>query len=247
MNLAGTLPSGFLLPRLEVAANELDKGRQEFPVNNRVLNLNDDIRIEYETDTPRSIAVTWDQVEDGYLPVELPTLEHVPAGVLASMTRDRTQVKVSAPRSRLDELRQKGHHAHFMPISLEGTNPQLATQRVERLTLTDMDPLVQVTEEVLVTITLRPRVGEPRVVSLPVAIRASREVWEAGHLPTALPRVELTIHGPENLLQELKPGTELTAFIQLRHAVEADAPQELPVQLLAPAWLTWDPVTVTVK
>lgn len=245
-NLEKTFRTDELVPRLVVDADALDKGRQEFPLGNRVLGLNDDIRIVFESDTPRSIVVTWDQVEEGYLPVEPPLLEKTPAGLEAAITLDRTRVKVSGARSRLETLRQEQHRVRFLPVVLDDVDPLLTGVREERLVLKDQDPLVRTTQEVRATITLRPRAGTPRTVSLPVAVLVPADQVGAGRLELAPERVVLTLRGPENLLAALAPEKDLAVFVRLLKQPDLDAAQELPVELLAPAWLSADPVKVTV-
>lgn len=249
-NLADSFRTDDLVPRLVVSAEALDSGKQDFPLGNRILGLNDDIRISFESDTPRTVTVTFDQVKEDYLPVELPTLEQVPAGLEASIALDRTQVLVAAPRSRLDELRAQGHRVRFLPVSLEHTDPRMSAPREERLHLRDHDPLVEVAEPVTAVIVLRPRQTTTRVVTVPVAILASHDLshdlWSSHGLDLSPAQVTLTLRGPDNLLAALNPDTDLTAFIGLRRLPNQDQPVDLPVQMLAPAWLTWDPASVRV-
>ncbi len=56
----------------------------------------------------------------------------------------------------------------------------------------------------------------------------------------------LTLRGPENLLAALAPEKDLAAFVRLPAEMDLDAPATVPVELLAPAWLTADPVAVKV-
>lgn len=245
-NLEGTFRTDGLVPRLVVDADELDKGRQEFPLGNRALGLHDDIRIVFDIDTPRFITVAWDRVEDGYLPVEPPRLDKVPAGLEATIALDRTRIKVSGARSRMEELRQEGHRVRFMPIALDDVDPHQAGSREERLVLKDQDPLVRTTEDVHATITLRPRAGAPRIVSLPLAVLVPQEMVGSGRLQLEPERVVLTLRGPENLLSALAPEKDLAVFVRLRQQPDFDATVELPVELLAPPWLSADPVLVKV-
>lgn len=246
-NLERTFRTDVLVPRLEVSARELLKNhRQEFSIGNRMLGLDDDIRIAFESDARRTITVTFDQVEDGYLPVETPRLEHVPPGLESTVVLDRTRVKVSGPRTRLDELRQKGHRIQFLPVSLEDADPMQIGQRDEKLSLKDQEQMVRVLEDVKATITLRPKRGQPRTVTIPVSMLAGPEIWQRGRIELNPPQVTLTLRGPENLLAALKPEDDLIAYVNLRRVFGPEALSEVPVQLIAPSWLSWDPVTVQV-
>lgn len=245
-NLEGTFRTDGLVPRLVVSADALDKGSQEFPVGNRTLGLHDDIRILYSTDTPRDIAVTWDRVEEGHLPVEPPILTRLPAGLEATVVLDRTFVRVSGARSRLEQLRKDGHRVRFLPINLDDVDPLLTGTREERLVLQEQDPLVRTIEDVRATITLRPKAGQSRTVSLPVAVLAPQELLAGDRLVMEPERVVLTLRGPANLIAGLAPEKDLTAFIHLRQLPEADGAVTVPVELRAPAWVVWDAATVQV-
>lgn len=235
-----------LIPRLVISTDALEKGTQTFQVNNRNLGLHDDIRIAFDPETPHTITVNYYQIAIESLPVEVPRLEKIPAGLNASLHIDRTQVKVSGARSRLNELRESGYRIKFRPVSLEGVDPQLTSPHIETLVLIDQDPLVRVTENVLATINLTPKDGSPRVVTLPVALLAQPSVWAAGAVDVNPARVVLTLHGPANLLAGLTPETDLAAYISLARLPEAGTAMMLPVEIKAPAWLTADPVSVTV-
>jgi YbbR domain-containing protein len=242
-SLEGSFRTDGLVPRLVVSADALGSGRQEFPVGNRVLGLKDDIRI---LDALEPITVTWDEIEEGNLPVELPRIEHLPPGLEATIALDRTRVRVSGAKSQLKLLREQNHRVQFRPVSLEDADPLQAETRVEQLYLANGDPLVRVAEEVKATITLHPKPGSPRTISVPVAILAVPETWERGRVELSQSRVVFTVRGPENLLSALKPETDLNAFVNLRRPPEPNTPTAMPVDMQAPAWLTWDPVTITV-
>jgi hypothetical protein len=58
--------------------------------------------------------------------------------------------------------------------------------------------------------------------------------------------VVLTLHGPEQLLQNLQPESEITAYVSLRSTIEPGIPMEATVGILGPTWMTYDPISVRV-
>jgi hypothetical protein len=55
----------------------------------------------------------------------------------------------------------------------------------------------------------------------------------------------VTVRGPRNLLAALQ-GDQVTAYVNLLRPLELNQAREVPVELVAPPWLTAEPTTVRV-
>ncbi|MBA3939383.1 MAG: hypothetical protein H0X38_18190 [Planctomycetes bacterium] len=241
------LRSDLAVPRLVIAADSLGKGRQSFPITNRLLGLDEDFRIErVDPDGVKEITVAFDRVDQDEVPVEIPQLLGVPEGIEAAIALSRTRVKVRGAHTLLQSAREHGQRILFKPIALGDIDKALATMREERLELTPLETGIEVMEPVVATVTLRPAEGGKQVVSLPVQIMAPRDVLGRFQFEISQAQVALTIRGPLNVLRTLHPETDLGAYVTLRASVEPGVAQELPVTLVAHDGLTADPATVRV-
>ncbi len=241
------LRSDLAVPRLVVAADALGKGRQSFPITNRLLGLDEDFRIEsVDPDNVKEITVAFDRVDQDEVPVEIPQLLGVPQGIEAAIALSRTRVKVRGAHTLLKAAREHGQRIVFKPIALGDIDPTLATAREERLELTPIETGIEVMEPVVATVTLRPAEGGILVANLPVQILAPRDVLARFQFELSPTQVALTIHGPQNLLRTLHPEADLAAYVTVRSTFEPGVAQDLPVSLVARDALTADAASVRV-
>jgi YbbR domain-containing protein len=247
VSLLHNLKAAAVVPALELRADALGDGTQTFPITSRILGLDDSIRIErIEPETVKGITVTFGAVVDDYLPIEVPPLVQVPNGLVPTVALDRTRVRVQGAKEELDAAKARNAKVAFAPIFLGDIDPLLPQAREEKLKLIPAENRLTVKEEVTATITLKPVTGARQVVSLPVLVLAGRDFSSRYQLELSQPQVALTVRGPENLLKALRPEVDLVAYVNLKRVPEPNVALEVPVNLLAPAWLTYDPATVRI-
>lgn len=246
-SLLHSLKSEAVVPKLVIGADALQTGAQSFPITNRILGLDDDIRIErVEPASVKEIRVLFAAVVEDYLPIEIPRLIGVPEGLESTVALEHTRVRVRGTREQIDRFRQANLKLIPEPIALDDIDPLLQQPRQEQVKLAVRNARLEVLDPVTATIVLKPVSGSRQVVSLPVQVLASRDFCTRFQVELSQPQVAITVHGPENLLRALRPETDLTAYVNLRRGLEPNVAQEVPVGLLAPSWLSWDPATVRV-
>jgi hypothetical protein len=242
-----SLTSDAVVPRLVISADALGSGMQSFPITNRILGLDDDIRIvRVEPESVQEIRVLFAAVTADYLPVEAPRLLGVPDGLESSVVLDSTRVRVSSTREEIDRLRQGNLKLIPEPIVLDDLDPQLQQVRQERLKLTIKSTKLSVLDQVTATIILKPVVVSRQVLSLPVHVLAANEVFSRFQIEISPPVVTITVRGAENLLHALHPDTDLTAYVNLNHLPQPGVPLEMPVSVIAPGQLSCESVLVRV-
>jgi hypothetical protein len=242
-----SLTADAVVPRLVISADALSSGMQSFPITNRILGLDDDIRIvRVEPESVQEIRVLFAAVTADYLPVEVPRLLGVPEGLESSVVLDQTRVRVSSTREEIDRLRQGNLKLIPEPIVLTDLDPQLQQERHERLKLTIRSTKLNVLDQVTATITLKPVVVGRQVLSLPVHVLASNEVFSRFQVEVSPPVVTITVRGAENLLHALHPDTDLTAYVNLNHLPQPGVPLEMPVSVISPGQLSCESVLVRV-
>jgi YbbR domain-containing protein len=242
-----SLTSDAVVPRLVIRADALSSGTQSFPITNRILGLDDDIRIlRVDPESVQEIRVLFAAVTTDYLPVEVPRLIGVPDGLEAAVVLDQTRVRVSSTREEIERLRQGNQKLIPEPIVLADIDPRLQQVRAERLKLTIRSTQITILDQVTATITLRPVAATRQLMSLPVHVLVSNEVLSRCAIEVNPPVVTITVHGAENLLHALHPDIDLTAYINLTHLPQPGVPLEVPVSVIAPGQLSCDPVTVRV-
>nr|MBA2480333.1 hypothetical protein [Planctomycetota bacterium] len=235
-----------LTPRLEIRANALGSRSQTFPITSSTLGLTNDVRIlRTEPESLREIVVKWDSIIEYDMPVEMPELINVPPGMTADVKLDRTIVRVRAANDVIDR-RQK---VRFQPIDLGViSDPKAMVGEEQRIILRKVSGLpYNVEQDLGATVVLKPLPASMVVPAVPVQVLMAREDIGRYRVELVPAVVNLTVHGPENLLKTLKPASDITAYVDLRGASDLNVARDLPVSILGPAWLTSDLVTVQPK
>jgi hypothetical protein len=246
-NMLHSLTADAVVPRLVISADALSSGMQTFPITNRILGLDDDIRIvRVDPESVQSIRVLFAAVTADYLPVASPRLIGVPQGLEATVVLDQTRVRVSSTRAEIDHLRQSEQKLAPEPIVFDDLDPLLPQVRQERLKLTIRNPKLTVLDQVTATILFRPVTTTRTVVSLPVHVLALHEVFSRYQIDLSQPVVSVTVHGPENLLHALHPDTDLIAYVNLSQLPQPGIPVDVPVTVIAPPQISSDAVTIRV-
>lgn len=244
---AGELTLEELAPHLPLSPQATVERGQVFPITARSLGLPDDVRIiGIEPDNVREITVTLDLEGEADLPVEPPAVTGLPPGLEAALQLDLTLVRVRAPGAELERMRAAKARVRFEPVDLQGVDPMLARPRQERVALTPAAEGFTVLRPVHAAITVRPRPGQPRQVTVPVEVLGSRDLLRSVAVEIDQPRTTLVLRGPENQLAALKPDQDLTAYVRLRDDLAPGQAHELPVGVLAPPWLAVEPATARV-
>ena len=238
-----------LIPRLEVRGDLAKNRSQEFAVTSSMLGIPSDIRIERtEPENLRSIAVQWDYIVEDTLPADSPPLANVPPGLEAEAHLDLGQVKVRAAADVIAREQQQLNRVRFQPIDLAASNIKATGAQTFTVELSPVANLpYQVVHAPTATITLRPVPESLSLPSMPVAVLLPVNQLSKLAVTVVPSRVNLVVYGPENLLKALKPDTEVQAYVDLRHSIEPGPARDAPVTLLAPAWMTCEPLTVRVS
>lgn len=244
------LESETVTPRLELRPEQLPLETASWPLTSQLLRLPNDIRIiATEPIDIREVTVQLDRVTEGSLPVELPHLAGLPAGLEASVTLDVTKVRVATGGDTLHLLVRDHEKIRFQDIDLRTIDPGLAAEHQEKLVLTPL-PATQeapyrVLDSVTATVSIHPMLTTTRKLSAPIQVLSSRDLLHSVEVTLTPPQAALTIHGPENLLKDLKPEA-LTVFVRLADDLTPETSHELPVEFLAPPGLMIDPAQVRV-
>ena len=245
------LESETILPRLEIRPEQLTTEEASWPLTSAVLHLSNDIRIQ-ATEPPdlREITVRLDRVTEGTLPGETPHLAGLPTGLDATVRLDQTLLRIAAGGDVLDVLGRDHERVRFQDVDLRSIDPGLSIERQERLVLTPLAPALEtpykVLDPVTATVVIRPLQGVPKELSVPVKLLVGKDVLRSLEITVTPPRVALTVRGPENRLAALTIE-ELTAYVRLPDDIAPDQTgHDLPVEVLAPAWLVVEPVSVHV-
>ncbi len=237
-----------LEPRLTVLVGSKWTGKAEFPIANRVLGLTSDVRIlRTEPEQIGPITVVYDRRQVARLPVEPPKLTGIPDGWEATLRLDLTQVQVKAGSQALDRLRSASARIPFEEIDLSRTDARRVDAHEERFTLRPRKADYDVIDAVTATIALAPIPEARQVAGVPVHILTPRDFPARLKVEIDPALATLTLRGPAQQLRTLKPDDEITAFVNLTGTIEPGTVRELPVKLLAPAWLAADAVKVRVK
>lgn len=234
-----------LTPRLEISARALEEGRQSFPITNAVLGLEPDLRIEgINPASVEDIAVAFGRVVTAELIVDLPNLVDVPPGLEPSISLEEGTVTVSGPEVAIQELVQR-KRLPFAPVPLSGVDPMLAKPWTMRRALTPIVPPSVQASPVYANVTLKPLDGVKSQISVPVQLLAPPDFLAKHRVELSQQQVVVTVRGPSNLLAALKPE-DLIAYVNLRRPLELNQAKEIPVELVAPPWLTAEPAAVRV-
>jgi len=239
-----------LMPRLEVRPEQLATKSAAWPLTSHLLRLANDIRIEStEPADIREIAVQLDRITEDSMPVELPHLSGLAAGLDATVRLDQTLVRVAAGGAVLELLKRDRERVRFQDIDLHFIEAGLTGEHQERLFLTPLtapsETPYHVLGQIAATVTIRPLLAMTKEMSAPVQVLCGKDLLRSVEITLTPPRVTLTLRGPENLLAQLKPE-DLTAFVRLKDDLAPDASQDLPVEVLAPPWLAVDSAQVKV-
>lgn len=241
----GALRGDVLTPRLEVRGKALEDGRQNFPITNEVLGLEADLRIEaINPASVEEISVRFSKVVSAELFVEPPMPIDVPEGLEPAISLEQATVSVSGPESTISELVGR-KRLSFSPISLAGAASDLTKPEVRRIRLKPIVGSGVEVSEVYALVTIKPIDGVKRQLSLPIQLLAAPEFLARQRVELSQQQVVMTVRGPRNLLDALKPE-QLTAYVDLRRPLELNQTREIAVELVAPPWLTAEPTTVRV-
>ena len=246
MTVLQELRSDPILPRLELAGRALDEGRQDFPITNQVLGLPADVRIQRINPTSvDAITVTLGRVVEKDMLVEAPELEHVPAGLAPNLNLEEGRVLITGPENAVKDLLIRHPRLRFLPVSLKDANPLIDKPEPLRVTLVPDVPASITVPPVHAVIILKPVDAVRLQVGLAVHLLAAPDFLAKHRIQLSQPQVVMTVRGPRNLLANLTPES-LAAYVNLRRPLELNQPQEVPVELLGPPWLTADPVALRV-
>ena len=234
-----------LTPRLEISGRALEDGRQNFPITNAVLGLEPGMRIEsINPASVEDISVQVGKESTAELFVVPPTPVDVPEGVEPTISLEQGKVTIRGPENTIAELASHKHLA-FAPMSLAGAPVAIAKAETIRLLLEPIVPDTVKVSEVYALVTLKPIDGEKRQVSLPVQFLVDPEFLAKHRVGLSQQQVVVTMRGPKNLLDGLPPD-HVTAYVNLRRPLELNQARELPVEFVAPIWLTVEPTTIRV-
>lgn len=242
--------SDMMSPRLELRSEQLVAENATWPLTSQLLRLPNDIRIiATEPADIREVTVVLDRVSESSLPVELPHLAGLPAGLEASVTVDVSMARVSAGGDTLDLLRRDHERIRFQDIDLRSVDPGITGAKKELLVLIPLpapqETPYRVLGNVTATVLIHPLLGMTRELSAPIQILAGRDLVRSVDVTLTPPRAALTVRGPENLLRDFKPEA-LTAFVRLDVDLTPEVAHDLPLEFLSPSWLDIDPVQVRV-
>jgi YbbR domain-containing protein len=234
-----------IAPRLEIVGGAIDQGRQDFPITNEVLGLPAEIRIQRVNPARDAITVTLGKVVETDMLVDPPRVVDVPGGLEPSLSLEEGRVVVTGPQDVISEMLRQHPRLRFLPVSLASANASIERAEPLRLRLVpDAPPSVEV-PPVYARVTLKPVDGQRQQVGLAVHLLATPDFLAKHRVELSQPQVVVTVRGPRNLLAALTPES-LAAYVNLRRPLELNQPQEVPVEVLGPAWLTADPVAVRV-
>jgi YbbR domain-containing protein len=235
-----------IVPKLVVSAEALEQGHQLFsPITNTLLGLDSDTRIQrVHPEIVSGITVRFARMVDEHVPVEIPRLKDVPPGLETTIALDHTQVLVRGPHNEIEALR--GQKIRFQPVSLANVDPKITQAVTEKLQLIPLPANVSLREQVSAIITVKPVIADRRVISVPIHFLVPKDFFRNYDVELSQSQITMTVNGPENLLNALKPDEDVSAYVNLRRALEPNVTQELPVSLLAPNWLSYDAATVRV-
>ena len=236
-----------LVPHLVISGDAVLRGEQTFPITGSMLGLDDDIRINHiEPDTVREVRVVFALITEDYLPVQIPPIVGLPDGIEATLAIEPTRVRVRGTRVQLDLFKTRNQRVSYDAISINGIDPAMQTSRKEIVLLTLKDQQLDVADPVTATVTLSPIRSATKEMSVAVQILAPKDFTNRFAIALSQPQVVLGLHGPANLLNGLRPETELTAYVAIRPTIELGVPVEVPVGVMGPTWATYDPVTIRV-
>ncbi len=245
------LESETVTPRLELRPEQLPLETASWPLTSQLLRLPNDIRIiATEPIDIREVTVQLDRVTEGSLPVELPHLAGLPAGLEANVTLDVTKVRVATGGDTLHLLVRDHEKIRFQDIDLRTIDRGIAAEHKEKLVLTPLPPSQEapyrVLDSVTATVSIHPLLTSTReLLSAPIQVLSSRDLLRSVEVTLSPPQAALTIHGPENLLKDLKLEA-LTVFVRLADNLTLETSHELPVEFLVPPGLMIDPAQVRV-
>ena len=236
-----------IVPHLVISGDAVLRGEQTFPITGSMLGLDDDMRINHiEPETAREVRVVFALITEDYLPVQIPPITRLPDGIEATLAIEPTRVRVRGTRAQLDLLKTRNQRVSYDAISIDGIDPAMQTSRKEMVALTLKDQQLDVVDRVTATVTLNPMRSATKEMSVAVQILAPKDFTNRFAIALSQPQVVLGLHGPTNLLNGLRPETELTAYVAIRPTIELGVPVEVPVGVMGPTWATYDPVTIRV-
>jgi len=190
------------------------------------------------------IAVTGKVVEKDVL-VEAPELANVPPGLAPNLNLEESRVLITGPQNALADLLARHPRLRFLPVSLADADPLIDKAQPLRVKLVPDVPSSITVPVVHALITLKPIDAVRQQVGLPVHLLAAPDFLAKHRIELSQPQVVMAVRGPRNLLANLKPES-LAAYVNLRRPLELNQPQEVPVELIGPAWITADPVALRV-
>ncbi len=249
MNVLGRLERRALTPRLEINTAALAAGKQTFSITNQVLGLDGDARIQRTT--PEGVArdgitVTFGKIEIRDLWVEPPQLINVPAGIEPALSLEEGRARVEGPLSALDEIERRGGKVRFEPVSLAGIGTQIDKPDTRRIPLMPaLPPSLRLAKPAFAQLTLKPLDAPRQLVSLPLHILAPPDFNRRYQVELGQQQVVMAVRGPRNLMAGLGSDS-LTAYVNLQRSFDLNKTDEVPVGLLAPPWVTWEPTSVRV-
>jgi hypothetical protein len=227
-----------LHPLLSLPRDRRSAGRVEFPLTGRSLGLDGDIRIlRTEPADLRGIAVDLTQIAEATLPVEVPLVVGLPAGLVAEVVMERTRIDVRGPRDKIEAATAEGRPLRFVPVRIEGLSTDLVAPREERIILHTLPGQPEPVQPVGARITVRPArtlevtVRVPLGVLLPVAELGR---WTATEDAQG---IDLRISGPEGVVRAVAIA-DITAWVDLRSVPLVAGDGRHPVHAQLPAGLS---------
>ncbi len=249
MNVLGRLEKRALTPRLEISATALAAGKQTFPITNQVLGIDGDARIQRTTPegvAREGITVTFGKIAIRDLWVEPPQLIDVPAGIEPALALEEGRARVEGPLSALDEIERRGGKVRFEPVSLARIGTQIDKAETRRIELSPtLPPSLRLAKQAFAQLMLKPIDAPRQLVSLPLHVLAPPDFNRRYQVELGQQQVVMAVRGPRDLMAGLGSDS-LTAYVNLRRSFDLNKTEEVPVGLLAPPWVTWEPTSVRV-
>lgn len=244
IGLLDDLDPATVSPRLEVSAASLSVGAETFDLTADLLGL--DPALVLSDATAETIQVEIDEMIAVTRPLaELP-YTNLPSGLkVLGITYTFDQVRITGPRRLLDELDQVPIHQ----VDLSTSSNQLideATVTVPLVPKVSDDLVIEQLGQLSATIRVSPVLDVQPVGPLPIGILAGDAFHRDYVAQLSTDVVVLTVHGPRNRLETLRPDEQIQVFVELPDNPTTGTAEPRPLRVVAPSWAGVDPAQVRV-
>ena len=239
-NLVNELEVADLRPKLEFNQDNLRDGDQQFDVTAALLQLPPELRLRYVGS--ERVEVVVDRVVRRSLTLGVNPDDFAltsPGLVVRRVQLDHTHVSVEGPKQLIDALRQAGslgiEKEVLADVPADLVEPKEFTIPV---TVAVGEELAVVTEGAITATVLVEPLPDEMPLNLPVTVLASAEFMEGYRIDLHQQEVALTVTGPRNRLEALRPERDIKAYVDLTGSLTLDIPKAHQVRVEAPAWAT---------